>query len=538
MYSIEQITHENCLHGFFLSSSIKYPDNIALSIEQKVWTYKEIEYTARKWASAILEGLKDPPKRIGIFAYRSEVSYISVLATLFTGAAFVPLNPNHSKDRIQNIVEISELDAIFVDNNSIKKFTDLTNIFSKVPLVLIPESDDLIQLENTLVLNKLDFNRCKPIETFPQVEGESIAYLLFTSGSTGIPKGVPISHNNVSHYITFNKHRYNFSPADRFSQTFDQTFDLSVFDLFMAWASGASVFSMSPMQLLSPATFINENKITVWFSVPSIASLLHKRGLLKPNAFPSLKWSLFCGEALPMKLVKLWEEASPNSIIENLYGPTELTISCMAYRWDPIKSPSECVNGIVPIGKVYQGLEEIVINEESRIVNRNEEGELCICGPQVFPGYWKNRELTRDKFYIATDPESKVEKVYYRTGDLVKYLSNGQLVYINRIDNQVKVMGYRVELSEVEGVLRTDDEVVDAVAMGWPMEEGRVKGLVAFITGSLQDTFNLKKRLSSVLPSYMVPREIYSIQEIPLNVNGKVDRQALKNFLHNEGNKL
>jgi non-ribosomal peptide synthetase component F len=179
---------------------------------------------------------------------------------------------------------------------------------------------------------------------------DSIAYLLFTSGSTGVPKGVKVSHANVVHFVRSAVSRYGITETDRFSQNFDLTFDVSAFDMFVAWERGACVCCPSQKTLLNPASFIRSAGLTIWFSVPSLASMMTRLGALKPEVFPSLRWSLFCGEPLPQEIAMGWAAAAPNSTVENLYGPTEATIACSAYRWDPERSPLACDRGIVPIG--------------------------------------------------------------------------------------------------------------------------------------------------------------------------------------------
>jgi amino acid adenylation domain-containing protein len=529
------------LHSRFRAQAALYPDRPGLLIADKAWTYAELEKAAKLWASSLLENLGYAPKRIGVFAYRSEVSYIGVLASLWTGATFVPLNRTFPLQRTRQMIEQAELDAIIVDEASCSQLSEIMTQLPQVPAcVLIPELDkETIPPLRTKVVDRFLLKETSILADFPAASADSIAYLLFTSGSTGAPKGVPISHANVVHFMKVNQERYGFQATDRFTQTFDQTFDLSVFDLFMAWGCGAAVCAMQPIELLSPFRFVREKGITVWFSVPSIAALLRKQNILHPNSLPDLRWSLFCGEALPLEIAQLWQAAAPNSTVENLYGPTELTIACMAYRWNPAISPSECWNGLVPIGQPYPGLETTLINEAGDPDDSAAEGELCVAGPQTFAGYWRNPEQTARKMLEIRD-SSGGTKVYYRTGDRVMRLSNGNWVYLGRVDHQIQVQGFRVELSEVEGVLNKQPGVVHAAAIGWPIEDGTAKGIAAFIVMEQEHTLEARPftaRLRGELPQYMIPGKLIPLEAMPLNANGKIDRNALLQQLANSDKK-
>lgn len=475
------------LRNSFLHSSRLYPDRPALAIKDAVLTYSELERKARALAGQIVRSLGRVPGRIGVFAYRSEAAYVGTLAALFSGAAFVPLNRTFPWERTQEMIVSADLDALVVDEESAAQ------------LAHVPAG-------KVAVIRSFDGEM---LEELPAVIPDEIAYLLFTSGSTGKPKGVPIAHSNVLHFLDVMSKRYCLTPDDRCIQTFDQTFDLSVFDLFMAWSSGACVYVMQPLDLLAPARFINKHEITVWFSVPSVPALMRRKGTLKPGLMPSLRWSLFCGEPLPTETARLWQEAAPNSTVENLYGPTELTIACMVHRFTEA-SPDE--NGTVPIGRPFPGIGVTV-----------RDGELCVCGPQTCPGYWRDEEKTRERFFT----EDGIR--FYRTGDRVKRLETGDYLHLGRTDFQVKVLGHRVELGEIEAALRRGG-AVDAVAFGWPIEGGSAQAIVAFVTGEVAAEALLGSARAR-LPAYMVPREIRPLEMMPLNENGKIDRKALENVL-------
>ena len=273
------------------------------------------------------------------------------------------------------------------------------------------------------------------------------------------------------------------------------------------------------------AATIERNGITVWFSVPSVASHLVRNGLLAPGAMPGLRWSLFCGEALPRSVAEAWQAAAPHSTLENLYGPTELTIACAAYRWDRRRSPAECSRDIVPIGQLYPHMRPLLIDPETLgDAAPGATGELCVAGPQRFAGYWGSRELDAGRFIERMEAGEKVR--YYRTGDLVQHGANGNLEFVGRSDHQVKIGGYRVELGEIEAALRVAG-CTDAIALLCASPDTPDPALHAVVTGVGVDVERLLERLRAALPPYMVPAAIHAIAGMPLNQNGKADRAAL-----------
>jgi acyl-coenzyme A synthetase/AMP-(fatty) acid ligase len=244
--------------------------------------------------------------------------------------------------------------------------------------------------------------------------------------------------------------------------------------------------------------------------------------------YPGLRLSLFCGEALPVEIVRHWALAAPNSVIENIYGPTELTIACTAYRWDNTKSPDECAQGIVPIGQPFDGMRALIVDEQLREVEHGRDGELLMTGPQLSLGYWRDEEKTRQAFVSIAGKDG----IYYRTGDRVRRpAGNKPLIYLGRFDKQIKVLGHRVELGEVEAAIRQLSGLEGVVALGWPTTESGADGIEVFLETEGFDTKALAMQLKEKLPVYMLPRDILVLDRFPLNANGKYDRKALQLIL-------
>ncbi|MEU2718344.1 amino acid adenylation domain-containing protein [Streptomyces sp. NPDC007205] len=519
------IHYPRSLHSGFLKHEATHPDFVALSVGGREYTYAEVGETARRWAGALREAEGGRPSRVAVLGYRSHTSYTAVLAALLAGAAFVPLNPRFPVARNRAMLERAQVDALIVDAADAAALPGLLDGLARDPAVLLPDTETLSLPEHSVrpVLLRPDLERFAPTDELPRTDPCDMAYLLFTSGSTGVPKGVPISHGNVRAFLDVNQDRYRLTASDRLTQTFDQTFDLSVFDLFMAWDNGARVCAIEPIELLSPYDFLGRNRVTVWFSVPSAAAVLLKRGSLRPGRMPTLRWSLFCGEALPQRIAEAWQAAAPSSIVENLYGPTELTIACSAYRWDPASSPQECHNDLVPIGRPYPGMIPLIVDERLESVAAGESGELCLAGPQRFAGYWRAPELTAERCL------ERDGLTYYRTGDMVRAVRaadgpDADLLFLGRNDQQVKVGGYRIELGEVEAALRSAGSV-EAVCLVHPEREE----IVAFVSGGR--TQELLASVSGRLPAYMIPRSIHALEDMPRSSSGKIDRNALRRSL-------
>ena len=513
----------------FLESVRSYGDRPALEAGGETLTYEALFEKAAALAATLIRHQSEVcgPPLTAVFASRSTTAFAGVLAALLRGHGYVPLNRAFPTERTRTMLRRSRCRAVVVDSASEEQLDAILGGIGEELLIILPERREAGDLASRWPKHRFvgTAGLAAPDEWAPAFDSSGpIAYLLFTSGSTGTPKGVMVGPRSVRNYVEFVADYLNVGPEDRFSQTFDLTFDLSASDLFVAWERGACVCCPSEKMLVNPGRFINKAGLTVWFSVPSVAVFMKRLGVLKPGAFPLLRASLFCGEALPVEIAASWAAAAPNSVVENFYGPTELTIACAHYRWNPESAPAESARGIVSIGQPFPGMTPLVVDEELREVEPGREGELLMSGPQAALGYWNDPAQTAAAFI---KPPAR-DDVFYRTGDRVRRpVGNGPMIFLGRIDNQIKVLGHRVELGEVEAVVREESGVDGVVALGWPRMDGGAGGVEVFLQAETAACPDLVQKVARRLPLYMVPRRIHYLASFPLNANGKFDRNAL-----------
>jgi len=516
--------------GFFRSLAAN-PSSQALELGDMSLSYEQLWNYGGRIAACLTDILAPSEKVVAVLADRSLAAYGAVLGVLGSGRGYVPLNPKFPLERTLGMLQASGCRTLVVGQECAATLELLLPRLDKTMTLITPDSGWKLE-GNFRVPHRIVPTRQSKIAdpSEPAVAEDDTAYLLFTSGSTGIPKGVAVTQSNVVAYMEYAAKRFGIHSGDRCSQNFDLTFDLSVHDLFTCWDAGAALCPYA-QQTLTPATLVDEKQLTVWFSVPSVAMFASKLGLLQPGAFPTLRWSMFCGEALSSSLASEWQRAAKNSILENLYGPTEATIAITGYRWDSTTSPTECRRGLVPIGWPFDQQQVCVVNDDLVPVPPGESGELCLGGSQVTRGYWNNPEKTAGSFVRL---KHTGEQVWYRTGDLVFQDERACMFYIGRRDFQVKINGYRVELLEIDLVLRDAASTELAVAIPWPLSEGLASGIVGVLSGS--DPTHDKQIIATCetkLPRYMVPKRIYHFPQIPLNVNGKIDRGKIVEMLAN-----
>jgi D-alanine--poly(phosphoribitol) ligase subunit 1 len=533
------------LYDLFLASCRAYEDRPALWVEGCALSYVELCDAAARLAAAIRAGRSQigghDGRQCALLVNRTPTAYAAVLASMRMGSAYMPLNPRFPTERLRDALLSSAVDTIIVDHRSMAAAAPLLKSFPRPLTVLLPDAAAPqwpTHPSGSRYFARAEIEQMAPAPYEAQASTEYGAYLLFTSGSTGTPKGVLISHANALTYIQNVAGRYRPGPRDRFSQLFDFSFDLSVHDMFLAWSAGACLYCAPEGSLVGLGDFIRRCALTFWFSVPSTAAFMRKMHMLRPGSYPSLRWSLFCGEALPMQLARTWQAAAPNSLVENLYGPTEATVAFTAYRLPNQRGNSLDTLQTVPIGIPLPGQKAIVIDGDGKPLADGEAGELCLAGSQVAAGYWHPRDKTVEPFQPPRS-EKAAGMLWYRTGDrAVMKLEHG-LIFLGRIDRQAKIRGHRVDLLEVENAVRAAAGADTVAAVPWPIvEDGLALGLVGFVAGSEKTAAEIIEKCRIALPEYMVPNQIHRIIDWPINANGKTDYRSLVASLQNDNAEL
>lgn len=506
------------LFTWFRDTASRHPSEVALDVAGETVRYRELLDLAERLATRLVQAAGRPPAAVALLTGRSIAAYAGYLAALRLGATVVPLNTSFPLARNLRICVAACVDLVLADSSGAAQLDDLAAQAGAGQVLLDAGSSQRWYQS----VDEAPWS--EPYHGDP----DSIAYVLYTSGSTGEPKGIPIRHRNLADLLPFCASRYGTGPGSRFSQNFDLTFDVSVYDMFIPWYSGAAVVVPQPAELLNPARFVTGRQITHWVSVPSVISVSRRLRLLRPGSMPDLRWSVFGGEQVTVAQAAAWAAAAPNSVIENFYGPTEVTISAVAYVLpaDQASWPRTS-NDTVPIGEAYPHMETVIITKDGE---PGDEGELYIRGPQRLAGY-ADPANNRGRFAsfdgtraVPYDGAPVPGDCWFRSGDRVR-LEHGQLVHLGRLDNQVKVRGYRVEPGEIEAVLRGHPKLDDVVVLGLPAADEIV--LHAAYTGSPVDPAELTALVSAHLPPYMVPERFWHLEEFPLNANGKTNRIQL-----------
>ncbi|WP_158617448.1 amino acid adenylation domain-containing protein [Legionella sp. km772] len=451
---------------------------------------------------------------IAIASTKQELSYTLMLAALKLGIAYVNIDLNAPAVRNHHILKLAQVSYLFYDQpSSLPKLEELINL------------SQVNALELTKNIASLSPSRGEKLEhLMKKVDGSSIAYIMFTSGSTGIPKGVAVTHQNLIHFINWGKQHFQINPNDNFAQLSPLYFDNSVFDFYVALFSGASLSPISRELLNQPyelVPYINKMACTIWFSVPSLLMYLTSMKAIAPQCMPHLRHIVFGGEGYPKtELKRLYDFFASQARLTNVYGPTECTCICSAYSIS--ESDFMDLEGLPPLGTLNINFDYLILDEQN---NESAQGELCLIGPNVAAGYFNDLNRTKEVFITLTDSKHFMKRMY-KTGDLVKE-EEGILYFIGRKDNQIKHMGYRIELEEIENAMAKLPHINQA-AVVYQRANASYGKLIGFVASSESpEEQYLLNELEKLLPNYMIPSRIVVKKVLPKNSNGKVDRQQL-----------
>lgn len=510
-----------------------YANNTAIEIENTSYTYAQLQTQSQRIAGFLASkngGGGQNKSHLLLFGYRELEVYTSLIACVLANITAIPLNPKFPKERLQNIIERVANAPMILCPACVESFKQLGD--SLPPMQIFCFSENEANVLKHLYRKHQFFvipNSCETTES--NLNEDSIptdstpAYLLFTSGSTGIPKGVLVSRENLLNYCQRIQALYHFTPQDRISQFFDITFDLGMHDIFCTFLCGATLVVIPHKYLFNPLKFLALKNLSVLFAVPSLLAYLAKFKALKPNLLPNLKIALFCGESLPSSLALGFAKCAPNALLDNLYGPTEATISFTQYRF--IGAGGIAKNGIpnptyeiLPLGLPYEGLQLHLRDEGEAQVPKGQKGEIWLGGDQVALGYYHDTQKTDEKFI----QENGIR--WYKTGDLGVFDSTlNAYCFLGRIDEQIKVQGFRVELLEIDNALTKASGVRSRAIV---LEKEGLSTLYGVCEGREINSKQILENLRAKLPFYMLPARIYTLEEFPLNTNGKVDRKAIQ----------
>ena len=498
----------------------RYSTQNALYTYNTYYTYNQL-YSAASNITNMILNISNEKQPVIIMGSKSFFTHAGIIGTVMAGSYYTPLNETFPIERNIDIIKISNAQSIVIDIDDFKNYENILDSIDDYNIIC-PEKD-LEYISKRFPNHKVRCNG-QSKQNIAAEENDAV-YMLFTSGSTGIPKGIKISHYNLYNYIKAFTKRNSITDNDRFIQMNDLTFDLSVHSLFLSILHGACLYVPSSSERINPVKFINDYSITNILMVPSSIAFMKKMRVLKDNSLMSVKYLSFCGETLPFDNAILMAKAAPNAKLENLYGPTEATIACTYFEFD--KNTEELIeySGSMPIGNAYDGMNVELFDNNLNKITDDSTGQIVLSGKQLTTGYVNNKEQTKEKFIMIDN------KLHYITGDLGRVINN-KLVFLGRNDSQVQIKGYRVEIFEIENAISKINGIISNAVIPTPVGAATYENTTAFLVCNKDiDTNKIKDDLSKTLPNYMVPNKYIILDSMPLNSNGKIDRNQLKKLL-------
>ena len=509
-------------------SAEHHPEKTAVVFKNRRMSYGEWDQAANRLARALRDAGCVNGDRVGLLLPKSFEILIGMFGALRADCIYVPLDTSSPAARLARILEAADCRCVLALHSA----APLLPGSIKAGWMDLPREDQGGELpaKDRTAFHWTDVQSLSPEPIESSSVDTDVAHLLFTSGTTGAPKGVMITHSNALQFLDWAVPYFGLDSNDRISAHPPFHFDLSTFDIHGAVRAGAELHLVPPELNLLPgrlADFIRDSRLTQWFSVPSILTHMAKSDAVRQNDFPSLRRLLWCGEKFPTPGLIYWMKRLPNVGFYNLYGPTEATIASSFYKVPACPSDETAET---PIGEPCAGERLLVLDENLQPVKAEAPGDLYIGGVGLSPGYWRDPARTAEVFVqdpATPGPEGRI----YRTGDLARWTKTGDLCLLGRSDSQIKSRGYRIELGEIEAALHSLPGIQTAavVAIDCSAFEGTTI-CCAWVPGpgGEESPAALRRSLSKLVPSYMIPAQWMPLERMPLNGNGKTDRRCLK----------
>lgn len=526
------------LHNLVSKQAERTPDSYALVFGDNRLSYEALELKSNRLARLLVASGCAKGDRVCLFVPKKIDSIVGMLGVLKAGGIYVPVDLESPAARVQRIFDACQPTHVLLAPEGAQLLDEIFGQTDRIPHVVTttPARHSEIRVQASANFSDLDDYSAESFD----VGGADTdpAHILFTSGSTGVPKGVVITHRNVACFLEWASAYFDISAGEQISGHPPLHFDLSTFDIFGTLACGATLNLVPPqLSLMAPklAEWIRQSHIDQWFSVPSILTYMANFDVVRQHDFPAMKRLIWCGEVLPTPTLIYWMERLPHVTFTNLYGPTETTIASSYYT---VESCPDDEQEDIPIGTACDGEDLLLLDENLEPTPANEIGNLYIRGVGLSPGYWKDAGTTSAVFLPYPDSDKQTDRIY-KTGDLGRQDDNGLYWYVGRSDSQIKSRGHRIELGEIESALNALGCLGECAAVG--VKTLGFEGVIiccAYVTSAEADVspVSLRKDLSELLPRYMLPARWKTFDSLPKNANGKIDRNKIREIFEIELN--